>query len=198
MSTERQKRANADNAARSTGPRTAEGRAISSGNARKHGLNSPPPWDETRSFLFLIAGDEPADPSSLDPQAQAALALAEAETRVARCVKAERRHLARMAELAAQYRTAAEEEDAQTTGEQDGLSAYEEWRGVQFSDQKRQPREKTQLPRDPDQPEALHQTLKTLMRYRREAEAQRRKALRRWLELQQVDSRTNPEDPLNL
>jgi hypothetical protein len=32
------------------------------------------------------------------------------------------------------------------------------------------------------------------MRYRREAEAQRRKALRRWLEVQPVDERTNEEE----
>jgi hypothetical protein len=40
----------------------------------------------------------------------------------------------------------------------------------------------------------MHQMLKTLMLYRREAEAQRRKALRRRLEAQTVDKGTNKKE----
>ncbi len=41
MATEKQIAANRNNAQKSTGPKTAEGKTKSSGNALKHGLTSP-------------------------------------------------------------------------------------------------------------------------------------------------------------
>jgi hypothetical protein len=102
VTTERQKRANAANAAKSTGPRTAEGRATSASNARKHGLNSAPPWDEVRSYLYLITGSAQIESLILDAPSRAARDLAEAEARLARCLMAERRHLIHMAKMVAQ------------------------------------------------------------------------------------------------
>jgi hypothetical protein len=193
VSTERQIRANATNATKSTGPRTAEGRAVSSGNARRHGLNTPPSWDETSAFLFLITGDGDVNPLSLDERSHAALALAEAEARVARCVTAERRHLAHMAELAAQKPSAV----AEKTAKEADATEDEQWERRFSPDWKKHQVKKTRPPSDPNRPAARHQTLKSLMRYRREAEAQRRKALRRWLEAEQTYIRNNVEEPLN-
>jgi hypothetical protein len=52
MTTERQLEANRQNAAKSTGPRTPEGRQIVAQNAVKHGLHSARP---------LISGEDPAE-----------------------------------------------------------------------------------------------------------------------------------------
>lgn len=194
MSTERQKRANAANAAKSTGPRTSEGRARSAGNARKHGLNSAPAWDQVRPYLFLITGADEVDPMDQDAVSRAALALAEAEAQVARCVMAERRHLAQMAETAGQNPFAPIEDAAAEKQEENDVSgAYMEWLGAKKWTSSTDPKPKTGKLPDLDQPAAMHRMLKTLMRYRKEAESQRRKALRRWLEVQPVGETRDEE-----
>lgn len=94
--------ANAANAQKSTGPKSAKGKAISSKNALKHGMTAPPPWDEVTRMYRLILEDMTAipDPMSDDLTSRTALALAEAEAQLARCVSHERALLARTAERA--------------------------------------------------------------------------------------------------
>jgi len=184
VTSERQKRANAANAAKSTGPRTAEGRARSAGNARKHGLNSAPPWDDISPYLTLITGSAHIDPLTQDALSRAARDLAEAEARLARSLMAERRHVVHMAGIAAQQPPIVVEKTAQEAKETEGSVALTEWQRARFSDATVAKVKKVRPPPDPNRPAALHQTLKILMRYRREAEARRRKALRRWLEVQ--------------
>lgn len=193
MTTERQKRANAKNAAKSTGPRTPEGRAASSGNARKHGLSSAPPWDEVGPYLALITGSSESDRLALDARSQAALVLAEAEARLARCLLAERRQLTRMAEMAARKRLTMAQDAAKQADRSESSVAPAEWQTATGYNLKSDSPKKGRPPPDPDQPAALHQTLKTFTRYRREAEAQRRTALRGWLAIQRVDDGTNEE-----
>ena len=56
MATEKQIRANRENAKRSTGPKTAAGRMKSSRNALRHGLSLPLPMDHaTTSKIGVIA-----------------------------------------------------------------------------------------------------------------------------------------------
>jgi hypothetical protein len=194
VTTERQKRANAANAAKSTGPRTAEGRATSAGNARKHGLNCAPPWDEVRSYLYLITGSAQIEPLVMDARTRAARDLAEAEARLARCLMAERRHLLHMAEMVAQQPLPMADDTAKDAKATEGAVALSEWGRTEFSNLKVAKKEKVKPPPDPNRPMALRQRLKTLMRYRREAEAQRCKALKRWLAIQPAGGKTNKEE----
>jgi hypothetical protein len=62
MATEKQIRANRANAQRSTGPRTAAGKLISSRNAYRHGLSRPMPLDlpsaaEVNFIALELAGE---------------------------------------------------------------------------------------------------------------------------------------------
>ena len=72
-----------------TGPTTAEGKAISSQNARKHGLNAPPPEDLVTQWFNVILNNEvgaPEEPNAEDPRREAALRLAIAEARYHRAL----------------------------------------------------------------------------------------------------------------
>ena len=74
---------------RATGPTTAEGKAKSSQNARKHGLNAPPPEDLVTLWLNVIlnnGGDAREEPNAEDPRREAALRLAIAEARYHRAL----------------------------------------------------------------------------------------------------------------
>ena len=69
---------------RATGPITAEGKAISSQNARRHELNAPPEeYLVTVWFNLILNNGEDAleEPNASDPRREAALRLAIAEAR---------------------------------------------------------------------------------------------------------------------
>lgn len=188
MTTERQKVANAANATKSTGPRTTEGRAKAAGNARKHGLNTTPPWNEVSSYLTLILGSAGMDPLSLDTQSRAALALAEAEARLARCLMEERRQLVRMTELAAQKPFVPTVKAAEPTIKQKfDANTLPDWQRARQTDWSNSQMPIFHEPPAPDESEVLRRSIKTLTRYRREADAQKRKALRHWLEVQAAE-----------
>ncbi len=74
---------------RSTGPKTAEGKAVSARNARKHGLNAPPDEDLVATWFNLIldnGGDAYDEPNADEPRREAALRLAIAEARYHRAL----------------------------------------------------------------------------------------------------------------
>ena len=74
---------------RATGPITAAGKAISSQNARRHGLNAPPDEDLVTTWFNLIldnGGDAYEEPNASDPRREAALRLAIAEARYHRAL----------------------------------------------------------------------------------------------------------------
>ena len=63
----------------STGPITNAGKAISSQNARKHGLHAPPDGALVSLWFNVIlnnCGDGHEEPSAADPRREAALRLA--------------------------------------------------------------------------------------------------------------------------
>ena len=84
MTSPAQIRANRQNARRSTGPRTPLGRSASSQNARRHGLTAAPPAEAVLSHLRAILNNPSATPEAalVTPLGAAALALATAEARL--------------------------------------------------------------------------------------------------------------------
>jgi hypothetical protein len=72
-----------------TGPVTDAGKAVSSQNARKHGLNAPPDVALVSQWFNVIlnnSGDDLEEPSASDPLREAALRLAIAEARYHRAL----------------------------------------------------------------------------------------------------------------
>ena len=84
MTTALKRQSNRKNARLSTGPKTAEGRRKSSQNARRHGLSAAPPATQILHHLRLILGDPMATPETAaqTPRGAAALQLATAEGRL--------------------------------------------------------------------------------------------------------------------
>lgn len=82
---------NRRNAQKSTGPRSAAGKAVVAGNARTHGATARPDPSAVDTWLAIIL-DKPdilvADLMPDDERGFRALALAEAEARVTRCEQA--------------------------------------------------------------------------------------------------------------
>lgn len=86
MSPQRITARNRANARKSTGPRTSEGKAIVAANARRHGATARADPDSIAAWLALILnkpGIEPQDMMPEDDFSYRALALAEAEARLA-------------------------------------------------------------------------------------------------------------------
>jgi hypothetical protein len=84
--------ANQRNALKSTGPKTREGKQMSSVNARRHGLHSVLPAKDVLTAYEIITGQKAND---LNRISSAALRLAIAEAQLARVRKSERALLAR-------------------------------------------------------------------------------------------------------
>ncbi len=84
MTTERQRAANRTNAKKSSGPKSSAGRNRSSQNARRHGLTAPPPWDDVAKWYRTILDNPGAtpDPMARGAPLRAAFSLAEAEARL--------------------------------------------------------------------------------------------------------------------
>ena len=74
---------------RATGPITAEGKAVSSQNARSHGLSAEPDGDLVAAWFNIILDhgeDANEEPNADNPRREAALRLAIAEARYHRAL----------------------------------------------------------------------------------------------------------------
>jgi hypothetical protein len=100
MASQRQIEANRRNAERSTGPKTAAGRAASSQNSRRHGLYADPPPELVLTFYRLIANNPEAHIAlrSSSPLERASVRLAEAEARLCMARKVDVDHAAKCEE----------------------------------------------------------------------------------------------------
>ncbi len=92
MATAAQIAANQRNALKSTGPKTREGKQMSSRNAQRHGLHSALPVKDILAAYEIITGQKAKDLSQISG---AALRLAIAEAQLARVKESERALLAR-------------------------------------------------------------------------------------------------------
>lgn len=182
MTTQRQTQTNGANAQKSTGPRSRAGQARSSRNAVRHGLTTSPDWSKVTSWYRIILDDPTIEPDllDLDPLRQAALHLAEAEAWRDRAIRAEEAHLADMASRALTQGQWSETENGAL-----GLEDPETLRLMMknSTDDFMRGALGVMLRASPKRPVALRKTQKQLVRYRREAEARRRKALKKWIAL---------------
>lgn len=74
---------------KATGPKTAAGKAVSSQNARRHGLSAEPEGDLVAAWFNAILNtgeDASEEPNASDPRREAALRLAIAEARYHRAL----------------------------------------------------------------------------------------------------------------
>ena len=84
MNSDKVSRRNRANAAKSTGPRTAKGKAAVAQNARRHGVTARPDPGSVITWLRIILAEPDIAPVDLEPEDERgvrALALAEAEVR---------------------------------------------------------------------------------------------------------------------
>ena len=179
MTTERQRKANQESAKRSTGPRTASGKSISSKNARKHGLCGEVNYDALVSWYRVILNSVEAtpDPLELDPYYQSAVELARAEEHLQRVRAAEERWFTSPAAPVDLMDTEIDAilkqlYDAATTFDLDPIdTAIMQVRVTRIQAREHRRRQKS-----------YEKMGRALMRYRAEAEARRGKALARWID----------------
>ena len=190
MTTRRQSEANRVNAQGSTGPKSEAGKRKVAQNARRHGLTTPPPWDRVAAWYQILMNNPHAlpDPFSRDPRDQATLRLAEAEAQVERSTAAEGEHLFDMQERIRQ--------DEENVPLLERVVERMLKRGIDYEDHDTlrllaqnnddpfmSGAAKILAHSSPTRPAAMRKTMKTFMRYRRDAESARRSALKTWMQV---------------
>lgn len=169
---------NRRNATKSTGPKTAEGKVIVAGNARRHGATSEPDPESIVAWLAIILdkpGLAPEDLLPNDERGLHALALAEAEVRLVAAERALRELENGQARPSAVTQDIIDMADLFKAELQNSKATARELKSG-FSLLARISRLKAYE----TQPGGKRHRL--LKRYVREAQTQRRRALRAWLE----------------
>jgi hypothetical protein len=168
---------NRANAANSTGPRSAPGKAVVAQNARRHGATAQPDPERVATWARVILDAQEFGPTEFlmdDVRTRSALALAGAEVRLAEATRA-------LQEFEAGSAPPSDEEEAiedqiidiQATLDEIPMSARMRRTGMSLIRRL----QKAQI-RETAQGGKRHRLLK---RYFREARAQRRRAFRDWL-----------------
>ena len=169
---------NRANAAKSTGPRSAAGKAATAQNARRHGATSKPDPASVATWLRVILDVPKLAPDFLagaDERMRRALALAEAEVAVAAAGKALRELETGGAQKSELTSELLEFADLIYEDQQAGMSKKD------LRDAMRTYRLLSHIVRDETEPGGHQHRL--LKRYLREARGRRRRAFRAWLDL---------------
>ncbi len=171
---------NRANARKSTGPRTSEGKAIVATNARRHGATARADPDNIAAWLALILnkpGIEPRDLMPEDDFSYRALALADAEARLAVAQRALIDFEVAIEE--SNEALAGSTEEALSTAGQ-ALTGKLPWSEVQLAFRF--------LKHKAEHDKAQRKQGRLLKRYLAEAKSKRRKAFAAWLEIKQRDT----------
>lgn len=194
MTTRKQAAANKANAQKSSGPKSAAGKAKAAQNAVTHGLTGLPDWTQVTRFYRIIVEDADArpDPSATDAQTRAALALAEAQASLHRAAQAEREYI-----FEESVRTLRKKGTVQEFVEVMAELDLDDVDTINFLLTRKTDPEMIETLKilkkaAPNRPAARRAKLKHLARYRREADARRRKALRIWISEEYQKNETNP------
>ena len=196
MTSASQVAANRRNARGSTGPRSAEGKARTAQNARRHGATGAPPQAQVAIWFQVILGNPDAgltDVLRSGQKAQLALRLAEAEAQLAAARSAldhhqAERHAERELDQLASLENghpAAEEEDADddtfdaTALDEEGAEVLQ-WLDNYFRDLESEDPAITAHVKWLREQEAASQE-RLLRRYLREAQGRRDRAFRAWI-----------------
>lgn len=168
---------------RATGPTTAEGKAVSSRNALRHGLTAEPSAGSVAAWFNIILGSPAGafeEPSSRDPLREATLRLAIAEVRYHRALHALYAHAmapksARQAanKVHTEMRTALDHREAVSGGAPPDLATLD------YIDKMLEQLEP--LAAEAERDRRLQE------RYLGEARSERRKALRAWCALNALE-----------
>jgi len=194
MTTRKQAAANKANAQKSSGPKSAAGKAKAAQNAVTHGLTGQPDWTQVTRFYRIIVEDADAwpDASATDAQTRAALALAEAQASLHRAAQAEREYI-----FDESVRTLRKKGTVQEFVEVMAELDLDDVDTINFLLTRKTDPEMIETLKilkkaAPNRPAARRLKLKHLARYRREADARRRKALRIWISEEYQKNETNP------
>lgn len=171
MTSPRKSLSNRRNASRSSGPKSREGKRRVAGNAVKHGLTGALPQEAVLAWYRAILGDEDAviDPLDMHSRSRAELELAEACAQLQRVSRAEEQFLLDLALDARPVSVKEVKARPEVTLEE---------RVAEFLSQVRREAETEPTGRAREAINEIAKRLKTLTRYKNEAESRRRRALR--------------------
>lgn len=179
MTSDRRMAANRENAKKSTGPKSEDGKRRVSQNARRHGLSTPPDAEAMREWLSIILDDPALEGHDLSFEGQSrAASLADAEARLQRVRDIEHRFLEDCHVLDRSDVHLVDRYEVVTTRYQRLNRTAPDENGV-LRPAKTKPvvidrEEKVDLTEYSDE-------LRRILRYRREAECRRRRALKEWI-----------------
>lgn len=201
MATQAQISANRRNAQKSTGPRSAKGRARSAQNRKSHGLSAQPPQARVQAWYGAITGQAsfPLE-GEVDP---AAYALAMAEARLESALQEEMDPLKEAQECGWQKIKIFHGPEMQIISENLYLAIIDPEKADPKLIYGTMTREEFPLYRDvvkmlvntdPGDPKYIAKRSKLMRRYRKAAEAERERAFDHWMKLVS-NPKTNPITP---